>query len=69
MPPNREFILDFVGKLPIRKIPNIGGMTETALNELGIKTGKDLRDKAIELMISYREIAHTFLIKCGMGLG
>lgn len=69
VPPNRDFILDFVGKLPIRKIPNIGGMTETALNELGIKTGKDLRDKAIELMISYREIAHTFLIKCGMGLG
>lgn len=44
-------------------------MTETALNELGIKTGLDLREKAVELMISYREIAYTFLIKCGLGLG
>ena len=39
VPPDREFILDFIGKLPIRKIPYIGAMTETALNELGIKTG------------------------------
>ena len=29
--PDRDFILDFIGKLPVRKIPNIGGMTETAL--------------------------------------
>ena len=61
--------MDFIGSLPIRKIPNIGGMTETALNELGIKTGFDLREKAVDLMISYREIAHTFLIRCGLGLG
>ena len=61
--------MDFIGKLPIRKIPNIGGMTETTLNELGITTGLDLREKAPELMISYREIAHTFLIKCGLGIG
>ena len=67
--PDRDFILDFVGKLPVRKIPYIGGMTETTLAELGIKTGKDLRDHAVDLMISYREIAHTFLIKCGLGLG
>ena len=69
MPPDRDFILDFVGKLPVRKIPYIGAMTETALTELGIKTGLDLREKAVELMISYREIAHTFLIKNGLGLG
>ena len=31
VPPNLEFILDFVGKLPVRKIPNIGGMTETTI--------------------------------------
>ena len=69
MPPNRDFILDFVGKLPIRKIPNIGGMTETAVNQLGIFTGLDLREKAVDLMISYKEIAHTFLIKNGLGIG
>ena len=69
VPPNREFILDFIGKLPVRKIPNIGAMTETALEQLGIKTGQDLHEKAVDLMISYREIAHTFLIKCGYGIG
>ena len=69
VPPNREFILDFVGKLPIRKIPWIGEMTESALAELGIKTGQDLREKATELLISYKAIAYTFLIKCGLGLG
>lgn len=69
VPPDKDFIMEFIGKMPIRKIPNIGGMTETTLAELGIKTGKDLRDKAAELMISYREIAHTFLVRCGLGLG
>ena len=69
VPPDRDFILEFIGKLPIRKMPGIGGMTETALNQLGIKTGLDLREKALDLMISYREVAHTFLIKCGLGLG
>ena len=39
VPPDRDFILNFIGKLAVRKIPNIGGMTETALTELGIKTG------------------------------
>ena len=43
--------------------------TESALAELGIKTGLDLREKATELLISYKEIAYTFLIKCGLGLG
>ena len=69
VPPDRDFIMDFIGKLSIRKIPYIGGMTETTLNQLGIFTGEDLRNSAADLMISYREIAHTFLIKNGLGLG
>ena len=62
-------ILEFVGGLPVRKMPNIGGMMETQLGELGIKTGKDLREKSVDLIIGYREIAHTFLIKCSLGIG
>lgn len=34
MPQDRKWILDFVDDLPVRKIPGIGGMTETTLNEL-----------------------------------
>jgi DNA polymerase kappa len=66
---NRLEILDFVGKLDIRKIPYIGAMTETTLKELGILKGKDLVEKAHDLMIAYREIMYTFLIKCGLGIG
>lgn len=44
-------------------------MKETTLNAMGFKTGQDLRDRAADLMISFREIEHTFLIKCGMGIG
>ena len=31
MPPDRSYIMDFIGKLEIRKIPYIGGMQETTL--------------------------------------
>lgn len=69
LPPDRNVILQFMDQLPVRKIPSIGGMTETQLGELGIKTGRELRKKTVELLISFREIAHTFLIRCGLGLG
>ena len=67
--PHKLEILEFISKLDIRKIPYIGAMTETCLKELGIKTGSDLVEKAPELMIAYREIMYTFLIKCGLGIG
>ena len=67
--PELDTILNFIGDMPIRKIPYIGGMKETTLTAMGFKTGKDLRDRAADLMIAYLEIEHTFLIKCGMGLG
>ena len=54
IPPDKNQILEFIAKLPVRKFPNIGGMTETSLTELGIKTGLDLRERAVELMIGYR---------------
>ena len=69
IPPERERILELIGDLPIRKFPSIGGMTESTLNELGIKTGRDLRERAVDLLIGYREIAYNFLIRCGLGLG
>ena len=67
--PEREEILEFLGSMNIRKIPYIGGMKETTLGAMGFKTGKDLRDRACDLLIAFREIEHTFLIRCGMGLG
>ena len=69
VPPDRDFILNFIDKLSVRKFPSIGGMTETALIELGITNGKHLRERIIDLMISYKELAYTFLIRCGLGMG
>ena len=56
--------------LPIRKIPSIGGMTETTLKELGIETGSDIVDRAADIMIAYSTYpkTHEFLIKRGLGI-
>ena len=71
MQPDRSVILDFLSVLPVRKIPSIGGMTETTLMELGIETAKGLMDQAADLMIAYSSYpkTHNFLIRCGLGLG
>ena len=66
---NRDEILDFIGGLGVRKIPYIGGMQETTLAEMGIKTGQDLFENACNLMIAFTPHHFTFLIKCGMGIG
>ena len=46
-------------------------MTETTLKELGIETGKDLLEKAPEVMIGYSNYPKTwnFLLRCALGLG
>jgi nucleotidyltransferase/DNA polymerase involved in DNA repair len=67
--PSLEGILKFIGDMDIRKIPYIGAMKETTLNAMGFKKGRDLRDRAQDLMIAFTEFEYTFLIKCGMGIG
>ena len=71
MPQDRQYILNFLNELSIRKIPGIGGMTETTLNEIGIVNVKDLVEKAADLMIGYSTYpkTHQFLIHCGLGIG
>ena len=68
-PPDKEYILNFIGEMSVRKIPNIGPMRETTLDAMGIKTGKDMQEKAMDLMLAFREIEHTFLMRCSLGLG
>ena len=71
MVPDRSTILDFLRNLPVRKVPSIGGMTETTLKEIGIETCQDLLDHAAEVMIGYSNFPKTvnFLIRCGLGMG
>ena len=68
--PDRQTILDFIMALPVRKIPSVGGMTETTLKEIGIITGQDLYDKAHEVMIAYNKYPkmYEFLLRRALGL-
>lgn len=67
--PEKAKIIDFMDKLPLRKVPNIGGMRETMLNSMGIKNCKDIREKAADLMIALTENEFSFLIRCSLGIG
>lgn len=67
--PDRADVLKFISNLALRKIPGVGGMRETTLNAMGIKSCQDLRDRACDIMIGFLEHEHTFLIRCGLGLG
>jgi len=49
-------------KLPVRKVPGIGRMTELVLNNLGIVTCQDIVQKAAELAIAYSEAGAQNLI-------
>ena len=44
-------------------------MKETTLKTMGFFTCKELRERACDIMISFNEREHTFLIKCALGLG
>ena len=39
---NQDAVVDFLSKLPIRKVPGIGRVLERILNGLGIKLCSDL---------------------------
>ncbi|CAD8145288.1 unnamed protein product [Paramecium octaurelia] len=46
-------VLNFLEKLPIRKIPGIGNITEQILSGLNFNTCKDVRDRADELYVIF----------------
>eukprot|EP00347_Sterkiella_histriomuscorum_P012843 403367013 len=66
--PDKEVILDFMGKLKVRKIPGIGRMTELVLQSLGIETCQQIIDKAPEIQIIFSEKTSYFLIRAALGI-
>ncbi len=44
-------IEEFIDKLPIKKIPGIGKVTQKKFEELGIKLGKDLKKLELEFLL------------------
>jgi nucleotidyltransferase/DNA polymerase involved in DNA repair len=43
-------------------------MLETTLSAMGIKTGKDLRERAADLIICFKESTYGFLIRRGLAI-
>lgn len=67
--PDREAVLEFVNKLPIRKISGIGRVSEQMLKALGIETCKDLYTKRDLLYLLHSPISFRFLTQVSLGLG
>lgn len=68
MKPDKEEILTFLGKLPIRKIPGIGNSSEQILNGLDITICKDIMDNLFEVFVAFTENAFEFLIRSALGV-
>lgn len=68
LPPVRETILDFVAKLPCRKVGGIGKVTENMLSSMNMKTMGDVRDNLHEILFVYTPAITQFLIRASLGI-
>lgn len=66
---DREAIVGFIEKLPIRKINGIGPSTALLLDCYGIKTCKDLVEKRAMLYLLETQNTFEFLIHACLGFG
>lgn len=64
----REEILDFIAKRPVRKIPGIGSVSEQLLIGLGIHICEDILRKKREVKICFTENAFEFFMKSALGI-
>ena len=65
----REAVMDFVSKLPIRKVSGIGNVTEQLLGSLGISNCKDLWEKRDLLYLLFSESSYDYFLRISLGLG
>lgn len=65
---DKEEIMSFLSKLPVRKIPFIGSQSEQLLNGLGINTCSDILTRASEIYIAFTENAFDFFIRSALGV-
>lgn len=65
----RETILDFMRKLPCRKIPGIGRVTEKLLQKsLGIETCGDLIENAAKVSLLFSKTSYEFFMRSALGI-
>ena len=63
-----ETIKNFILDLDIRKIPSIGRVAESELNELGVFKCRDIFDHLTEIFLCFGERATEFYIKSALGI-
>lgn len=67
--PVYETIMDFVKRLPIRKVSGIGGVTESMLKAVGVETCGDLYEKRGLLALIHSPISSRWFLRVALGLG
>jgi len=69
MIPDKDQILTFLSKLPVRKIAGVGGHLEKLLNGLGVHTCQDIINRLSELFVAFPEGTFDFLLESALGIG
>lgn len=67
--PTRQSVLDFLHKMPVRKIPGIGRVTEQWLDALGVKNVADIWTHRGKLNVLREEMHADWLLRKYLGLG
>uniref|UniRef100_A0A096M444 DNA polymerase kappa n=1 Tax=Poecilia formosa TaxID=48698 RepID=A0A096M444_POEFO len=68
LPPTREAVMDFIQKLPVRKVCGIGKVSEKMLNALGITTCSDLSRQMALLSLLFSETSWHHFLQISLGL-
>ncbi|EEP77540.1 conserved hypothetical protein [Uncinocarpus reesii 1704] len=69
VPSERAAIMDFMAKIPVRKVNGVGRVFERELDALGIKTCRDIYPLRAMLAPLFGQKAFQFLMQCYLGLG
>ncbi|KAL2816262.1 hypothetical protein BJX63DRAFT_430267 [Aspergillus granulosus] len=69
VPNTREAIMEFMNKLPMRKVNGVGRVFERELDAIGIQTCGDIYPQRAFLAKLFGEKALHFLAQCYLGLG
>ncbi|PIK42728.1 DNA polymerase kappa [Apostichopus japonicus] len=67
--PTKEEVLDFISKLPVRKISGIGKVMERVLSAVGVNTCSDLYENRALLYKIFPSVSFNHFIKISLGLG
>ena len=68
MPDDPDELVSFIGKLPIRKLPGIGGVAEQTLKGLGVNFVGDILEKKVDIWITQRPLFREFLFSAALGV-